>query len=144
MSENQQKRTVSYKISAVELLNLELKHPQQENIDFNTFHFDLKLQHRVNSEKKLVFVITTINILNSDKSIQVGMIQTSCIFEVDNIEELIDSENNVTFPDNFLDEVNSMGISTTRGIMYSEFKGTFLHKAILPVFKAENLKKNNE
>ena len=144
MSENQQQRSVNYKISAVELLNLELKHPQQENIDFNTFHFDLKLQHRVNSEKKLVFVVTTINILNSDKSVQVGMIQTSCIFDVDNINELIDSENNVTFPEKFLDEVNSMGISTTRGIMYSEFKGTFLHKAVLPVFKAENLKKNKE
>ena len=144
MSEEQQKRTVSYKISAVELLNLELKHPQQDNIDFNTFNFDLKLQHRVNSEKKLVFVVTSINILNSDKSIQVGMVQTSCIFEVENIDNLIDSENNIKFPDTFLDEVNSMAISTTRGIMYSEFKGTFLHKAILPVFKAENLKKNKE
>ncbi|MFO8235254.1 MAG: hypothetical protein R6U04_07615 [Bacteroidales bacterium] len=144
MSENQEQKIVSYKISAVELLNLEMKHPQQEKVDFNSFHFDLKLQHRVNADKKLVFVITTVNILNKEKNVQLGTLQTSCIFEVDNINELIDDENNVRFPDIFLDEVNAMAISTTRGIMYTEFKGTFLHKAVLPIFKMENLKKKEE
>ncbi|MFP4047539.1 MAG: hypothetical protein ACLFT4_07260 [Bacteroidales bacterium] len=144
MSENQEQRIVSYKISAVELLNLEMKHPQQEKIDFNSFHFDLKLQHRVNTEKKLVFVISTVNILDKEKTIQLGTIQTSCIFAIDNINDLIDNENNVRFPDNFLDEINSIAISTTRGIMYTEFKGTILHKSVHPIFKMENLKKKKE
>ncbi|MFP4605144.1 MAG: hypothetical protein ACLFNJ_07200, partial [Bacteroidales bacterium] len=100
--------------------------------------------HRVNTEKKLVFVISTVNILDKEKTIQLGTIQTSCIFEIDNINDLIDNENNVRFPDNFLDEINSIAISTTRGIMYTEFKGTFLHKSVLPIFKMENLKKKNE
>ncbi len=144
MNENQEQQAVSYKLSAVELLNMEMKHPQQDNVDLSTFHFDLKLQHRVNTEKQLVFVITTINVMNQDKSVQMAMMQTSCILEVQNIQQLVDSENNVKFPNSFLDEINSISISTTRGIMYSEFKGTFLHKAFLPVFKAENLKKNKQ
>jgi hypothetical protein len=144
MSENQEQQAVSYKLSAVELLNMEMKHPQQDNVDLSSFHFDLKLQHRVNTEKQLVFVITTITVMNQDKSVQMATMQTSCIFEVQNIQQLVDSENNVKFPNTFLDEINSIAISTTRGIMYAEFKGTFLHKAFLPVFKAENLKKNKE
>jgi hypothetical protein len=139
-----EQQKVTYKISAIETLDLEMKHPKQQNIDFNTFHFDLKLQHRINAEKKLVFVITNISIMDKDKSSQVGHLETSCIFEVENFSDYLNSENKVNFPDTFINEINSMAISTTRGIMFSEFKGTFLHKAVLPVFKAEQLGKNQQ
>jgi hypothetical protein len=128
----------------VELLNLEIKHPQQENTNLSTFHFDLKLQHRVNEEKKMVFVVTTIQVMNQDKSAQMAMVQSSTIFEVENIDALKGSDGSFQFPNTFLDEINSMAISTTRGIMYSEFRGTFLHKAVLPIFRMESLKKQNQ
>ncbi len=141
-----QQNKVTYKINAIETLDLEIKHPKQQNIDFNTFHFDLKLQHRINAEKKLVFVITNITIMDKEKNNQVGYLETSCIFEVENFNDYLssDSESNVKFPDTFINEVNSMAISTTRGIMFSEFKGTFLHKAVLPVFKTEQLQTNQQ
>ena len=141
-----QQNTVTYKISAIETLDLEMKHPKQQNIDFNTFHFDLKLQHRINAEKKLVFVITNITIMDKEKSNQVGYLETSCIFEVENFNDYLssDNDNNVKFPDTFINEINSMAISTTRGIMFSEFKGTFLHKAVLPVFQTEQLQRNQQ
>ena len=144
MSQPQQQNTVTYKISAIETLDLQMKHPKQQNIDFNTFHFDLKLQHRINAEKKLVFVITTIQVLDKDKSAEVGHVETSCIFEVENFNDYLAEDNNVKFPDSFISEINSMAISTTRGIMFTEFKGTFLHKAVLPVFQSEQLKKNQQ
>jgi len=141
-----QQNTVTYKISAIETLDLEMKHPKQQNIDFNTFHFDLKLQHRINAEKKLVFVITNITIMDKDKNNQVGYLETSCIFEVENFNDYLssDNESNVKFPDTFINEINSMAISTTRGIMFSEFKGTFMHKAVLPVFQTEQLQRNQQ
>ena len=141
-----QQNTVTYKISAIETLDLEMKHPKQQNIDFNTFHFDLKLQHRINAEKKLVFVITNITIMDKEKSNQVGYLETSCIFEVENFNDYLssDNDNNAKFPDTFINEINSMAISTTRGIMFSEFKGTFLHKAVLPVFQTEQLQRNQQ
>ncbi|MCF8335458.1 MAG: hypothetical protein K9H65_02540 [Bacteroidales bacterium] len=141
-----QQNKVTYKISAIETLDLEMKHPKQQNIDFNTFHFDLKLQHRINAEKKLVFVITNISIMDKDKSSRVGYLETSCIFEVENFNDYLtsDEESNVKFPDSFINEINSMAISTTRGIMFSEFKGTFLHKAVLPVFQSEQLSKDQQ
>src|SRR6056297_2246398 len=141
---NQQSQPVTYRISALELLNLEIKHPKQEQMDLNTFHFDLKLQHRINGEKQLVFVISTINILDKDKSTQVGHVETSCIFHVENFNEYLGEDNQVKFPDTFIGEINAMAISTTRGIMFSEFKGTFLHKAVLPVFKTEQLQTNQK
>jgi hypothetical protein len=139
-----QQDTVTYKISAIETLNLEMKHPKQQDIDFNTFHFDLKLQHRINAEKKLVFVITQITVMDKDKNNQVGYVETSSIFEVENFSDYLQPDNNVKFPDSFINEINSMAISTTRGIMFSEFKGTFMHKAVLPIFKTEQLKRDQQ
>ncbi len=142
MSNTTQNQPVTYRISALEMLNLEIKHPRQDNMDFNTFHFDLKLQHRINAEKSLVFVITNIDIMDKDKSTQVGHIETSCIFHVENFSEYIGEDNQARFPDAFISEINSMAISTTRGMMFSEFKGTFMHKAVLPIFKNEQLRKD--
>ena len=138
---DQQNQKVTYRISALELLNLEIKHPKQDQMDLNTFHFDLKLQHRINAEKQLVFVITSINILDKDKTTQVGYLETSCIFHVENFKEFQGDDNQMKFPDSFISEINAMAISTTRGIMFAEFKGTFLHKAVLPVFQNEQLRK---
>ena len=142
MSNNQQNQPVTYRISALEMLNLEIKHPKQEQMDLNTFHFDLKLQHRINAEKSLVFVITNIDIMDKDKTTQVGYIETSCIFHVENFSDYMGEDNQARFPDSFISEINSMAISTTRGMMFSELKGTFLHKAVLPIFKNEQLRKD--
>ena len=44
--------------------------------------------------------------------------------------------------DIFISTLNSISISTTRGMMFSAFRGTFLHNAILPLidpaFKEED------
>ncbi len=138
-----QNQQVTYRISALEPLNLEIQHPKQEQIDLNTFHFDLRLQHRINAEKNLVFVITSIDVMDKDKTHKVGHIETNCIFYVENFNDFLGEDNQAHFPDSFISEINAMAISTTRGIMFSEFKGTFLHKAVLPIFRNEQLSKEN-
>lgn len=135
---------ITYKINAVELLNLTMNHPSDQNVDYNAFHFDLKLQHRVSDENKLVFVITNVTVKSQDQKVEMATLQTSCIFAVENFENLKGEGNKIQFPQEFLDEINALAISTTRGVMYSHFKGTFLHKAVLPVFKAESLRKTKQ
>jgi len=144
MTKESNQTGITYKINAVELLNLTMQHPTDQNVNYNAFHFDMKLQHRVNDENKLVFVITNVTVKSQDKQVEMATLQSSCIFEVENFENLMGQDQKVQFPQEFLDEINAMAISTTRGIMYSEFKGTFLHKAILPVFKSESLRKTNQ
>ncbi len=144
MTKESNQTGITYKINAVELLNLTMQHPTDQNVNYNAFHFDMKLQHRVNDENKLVFVITNVTVKSQDKQVEMATLQSSCIFEVENFENLKGQDQKIQFPQEFLDEINAMSISTTRGIMYSEFKGTFLHKAILPVFKSESLRKTSQ
>jgi hypothetical protein len=41
--------------------------------------------------------------------------------------------NEVKLPSDIIIAMNSISISTIRGIMFSTFKGTYLHNAFLPV-----------
>lgn len=52
-----------------------------------------------------------------------------------NFNEVIhaDAEGIVTLPQDLADILNSISISTTRGLMFSAFKETFLHNAFLPI-----------
>ena len=42
-------------------------------------------------------------------------------------------------PDGLADILNSVALSTARGIMFSEFKGTLLHHAFLPIVDVKSL-----
>lgn len=126
--------TVSYKLMGIEILNLQIG---VRPVDFNDheFNFDITAETRVNSEKKLVFIITTVKVreLNGEK--ELGEIASALAFEVENFEEVITKNNDDHFivPIPFEILMRTISISTTRGIMFSNFKGTHLHKAILPI-----------
>ncbi len=45
-------------------------------------------------------------------------------------------------PDSLSEILNSVSISTTRGVMHSTLKGTFLNNAILPIIDTKALLKN--
>ena len=68
------------------------------------------------------------------------------IFEVENFADFINEENgDVNLPEILSNSLNSITLSTVRGLMFSGFKGTFLHNAILPVIDPNSLiKKENQ
>lgn len=51
----------------------------------------------------------------------------SCTFNIKNIAEIN------KLPKKAFDTLNDIAISTVRGLMFSSFRGTFLHNAILPI-----------
>ncbi|HEX6428032.1 MAG TPA: hypothetical protein VF008_10120, partial [Niastella sp.] len=70
-----------------------------------------------------------------------GSLIVSCIFQLENFEQVIqfDAENKLNVPQPLIDLVNTISISTVRGIMFSIFKGTMLHNAFLPIIDVEQL-----
>lgn len=73
-----------------------------------------------------------------------GSIKVGVIFEIANFDDYIDEMNKkLTLPDVIFLTFNSIGISTTRGVMFSQFKGTFLHNAFLPVIDPKQLSDNS-
>jgi hypothetical protein len=137
-------QTFTFQIKGIEILDIKLNYPKKPLPTQTIFNFSIGLKHKINPENRLVIVITTIDILHEDKETLLASLQASCIFEIKNFEDyLIDGSQQVLFPEKHLVTLNSISISTVRGIMFSQFKGTFLHTAILPVIDPKDFVKNN-
>ncbi|MFC4231472.1 hypothetical protein ACFOW1_06205 [Parasediminibacterium paludis] len=106
------------------------------NIENNqAFTFEIKTEIQLSQENKFIIVIIGVQILNGAKDIQLGSLTTSNIYYIDNYDSIVtqDSNGKISIPDALITTLNSISISTTRGVMWNTFKGTFLHNAILPI-----------
>jgi hypothetical protein len=126
---------VEMQIRAIELLNGSLNLPANPNTPVNNFNFNISVESRADEVNKLVFVIVHVEIKNDDHSVVLGSLSVSCIFEFVNFEDVIkvEADGKVNIPQRLIETLNVISISTTRGVMFSTFKGTFLHGAVLPI-----------
>lgn len=125
---------VEMQIRAIELLSGSLNLPANPNTPVTNFNFNISIESRADAVNKLVFVIVHVEI-NDDHSVVLGALSVSCIFEIVNFEDVIkvEADGKVNIPQRLIETLNSISISTTRGVMFSTFKGTFLHGAVLPI-----------
>jgi hypothetical protein len=130
---------VEMQIRAIELLNGSLQLPAASNTAVTTFNFNISIESKADAPNKLVFVIVHVEIKNDDHSIVLGALSVSCIFEIVNFDEIIKIEENgnLNIPPRLIETLNIISISTTRGVMFSTFKGTFLHGAVLPIIDSK-------
>ncbi|TVR81953.1 MAG: hypothetical protein EA412_02285 [Chitinophagaceae bacterium] len=133
---------VEMQIRAIELLNSSLNLPANPNTPETNFNFNISIESRADADNKLVFVIVHVEIKNDDHSVVLGTLSVSCIFEIANFEDLIkvDADGKVNIPQHLIETLNIISISTTRGVMFSTFKGTFLHGAVLPIINPKQFK----
>jgi len=131
----------NFQIKGIEILETSIKEPKTPINSNTVFGFDIKVEQRFNIEKKLGIITCIINI-NNENTANLGHIKASCLFHIENIDKFIDKEKNtVTLPEKIVIMLNSVAISTVRGLMYGIFRGTFLNGAILPIVNPEGFKK---
>jgi hypothetical protein len=82
-----------------------------------------------------VFVIVTVEVKSEDQNYLLGSLAISCIYNIVNFDEIIkiDPSGRIDIPQPLIEILNSFSISTARGVMFTSFKGTFLHNAFLPI-----------
>lgn len=140
------KQKISFQLKGVELLGVTLNQPPKQLPEKITYHFNIKLKYRINLDSKFVFVVTSINVSDeNNKETLFGHITTSCNFEIQNLDDFVDREKKkANFPDEILYTLNSIAVSTTRGVMFSQFRGTFLHQAYLPLIDPKSFKADSK
>lgn len=133
-----------YKIKGIEVLNSEINIPEKPLPGKVLFSFDVSLEQRFNMEQELIFVLCDITTFISDNpDLKLGRVKSSCIFNVKNLKNYITDGNQVKLPEEHVNAINTISVSTTRGLMFSLFKGTFLHGAILPLIDPAQYKTKN-
>jgi hypothetical protein len=133
--ESKKEIVIPFQIKNIEILEVILSFPANILQDNKLYHYNISLQHRINQETKLIFVDTTVEILHQDKKTRLGLLKATCIYFVESLMDFKAETDEKLFdlPELFTTTLNSISLSTTRGIMFSQFRGTYLHNAVLPV-----------
>lgn len=131
---SKEKQDINWQIRAIELLDYSLSYPSEQLSDTLTYQFDVNIEHKLKIDENLLLVITSINIYHDGKKTSLGKFKSSCVFSVENLNGFLDQKTgHLNLPEQYITTLNSVSISTTRGLMFSQFRGTFLHNAILPI-----------
>ncbi len=132
-----------FQIRAVELHELSIKKPPVPGFSVTNFNFEIKIDANVDANQKIILLATNIKVHGDDKITELGSITCACAFSVSNFDEVvkIKSDNTFELDPPFAETLNSIAISTTRGMMFSELKGTILHNALLPLIDIKTLTK---
>lgn len=133
--------------SSFRLKNIELLQSSLSAIDYaismdTIFKFNINIEHLVIINENCIAVKPNVEIFTEKNDFILGKLSSSLIFEFENLAGyVVDKE--VKLPSDIIVAINSISISTIRGIMFSTFKGTYLHNAFLPVIdpKAFNIEK---
>ena len=135
--------TFGIKLRGIELLNVSLIRLEHSSKNLSTFLYNVRIVQDIDKNKKLVFIIVHVDIHSTEEKKDVGSLSVSHIYELANFEEVVTilDEHNFKMSESLNDILNSISISTTRGVMFSTFKGTFLHNAILPIVNPKHLDK---
>jgi len=142
-------QTFEIKFLSIELVSKELKAPQvitaetEVELDLNfQFSVSLKLAPPIRG----TVVVSEVFIQDKrNNNTTLASFRTYCFFEIVNFNEvfrLID-EKHYNVPVELEIILKSAGLSTTRGIIYSELRGTYLQNSILPLIDISAIIKKN-
>lgn len=136
MSKTESKElNIELQIIAIELLRSSIELPAKQDEPITSFNFNIEIESRIDAPKKRVFLIVHVTVKNEEETVVLGNLSVSCIYEIGNFKDVVKvkTDGHMDVPRQLIETLNSISISTTRGIMFSTFKGTFLHGAVLPI-----------
>lgn len=140
MSQQKPKSTDSFPTANVNLANIEvlssqLCYPESIALETKQFKFNIESNANFSLELNQVFISVQVKVLDDAMTKLFGSIQTAVAFNVKELESLLVEDQNGTknIPIHLIEILNSISISTTRGIMFSRFMGTYLGNVILPI-----------
>ncbi len=112
-----------------------------ENMTEVPANFNFNINVKVQVDVKELTVIPVVSVVISDQpgGTEFGKIIIKNIIKVSNLQDFLVNESNESpLNESVLKMLSETAISTTRGVMWDSFRGTFLHGAILPVIDTTN------
>lgn len=128
------KPDIKIRFKSIEILSKTLNLRPQGDFNDEAFHFDLNGQLHLEPSIKTIFSTLHIKIRQFNKNEILGSLSVVSEFIIDNFDEVIEKiDDKYLIPAELEVLVKTMSTSTARGVLFSEFKGTYLHKAVLPI-----------
>ena len=133
-------QNISFRLKNIELIQSNITPIDYILSSDVIFKFTINIEHLVNIKDNIIAIKPNIEIFTEENETILGTLTASLVFEFDNLSAFV-IENEIKLPLDIIIAIISLSVSTVRGIMFSTFKGTYLHNAFLPVIdpKAFNI-----
>jgi hypothetical protein len=139
----EEQKNISFRLKNIELSQSSLSVVSDSITNDTIFKFNINIEHLVNLNENVIAIKPIVEIFieeNNTKTI-LGGLSASLVFEFENLPSFV-IDNEVKLPTDIIIAINSISISTIRGIMFSTFKGTYLHNAFLPIIDPKSFNIN--
>ena len=133
---------INFQLKGIEIADISIRHPEKQLPIECKYNFEINIQQRIIGKENTIIVTPAITVKLDEDNFICSTIKVNFIYHLENLEEFRknDSEE-FEIPEFFNTTINSISLSTIRGIMYSHFKGTFLHNTILPIVNPGDFKR---
>lgn len=123
---------ILFQLENIELVGAELNLPEKFK-PLESYEYEISLESRLDSERKGILIRLLIQI--TGEKIKYANLKSNYWFTIENFEQTIskDKTGKHIVPQDLQTSLSSICISTARGLLFSAFRGTALHNAILPV-----------
>ncbi len=140
-AEKSKPHSVDFQIQSIQLMESFLVEPVDLLESIRDFSFEIRMELKINDEHQWFVIMTDIKVRKKNQNDVLGKIKTQCVYHIDHFEDITakSDDGKIKIPKQLTDTLNSISLSTTRGMMFSAFRGTHLHQAILPVINPANL-----
>ncbi len=126
---------IGFQIQAIDLISFNIS---QGNIKTNKqeYGFAINISHNINAASQNIVVRIEIVIESGAASNTIlGNLVADCSYQL----EGIDKSEDLDIPQGLADILNSISISTARGLMFGLCRGTHLHSLILPIIDPKSI-----
>ncbi|MBL0340880.1 MAG: helix-turn-helix transcriptional regulator [Bacteroidetes bacterium] len=130
-------------IKSIDILESTFRLPEGFDLPASIVHFDVKFETGKTTIPGEIRTAVTVCTNVERYLLKVGTLKAAFTFGISHLEKIQEAmkDDNERVPDELLMNVYSIALSTMRGMLYSQWRGTFLHHAILPEVDMNALKK---
>jgi hypothetical protein len=129
-------KLINITLQRIDLVSKSIEVPPANLISPDEISFNFVVDIKLGAPEKLAVVVTDISILwPKEDNKRLAFFKTVCVFHFPGFDEIFTAIEDGRYEIPFDIEVmlKTTGLSTTRGMIYSDIKGTYLHGALLPL-----------
>jgi hypothetical protein len=145
---NMAEQVYNIKIIRIDIVDKAILRTPIEIKETDEFRFDLKTQSvRIGTEKDTLGTFVSVSVSLLDKpEVKLGLLTIVVVFQINDFDITFqpNEKNEYIIPNELENVLKSVSVSTTRGVLYSEFRGTPLHRAVLPIIMLDSFKPSQD
>lgn len=142
---NKEQLTINYALNSMEVVSSKIAEPKKRIEPSSSIGFFINIEHNVNIDEEILSSYSTFILNDSETNEVYADITIKYNFNVENLSNFFKVESKeLLLPNEFIIVVNSISISSSRGVIHMLFNGTNLSNFILPIIDPTALVYNKQ